>query len=415
MSSGPPRFYRSWTCVRSRPATFFRRGRQGLPPNGAPAMSFATMSSAKTTSVSRAATCTNLAGCSKARAGEIVEWYAGAGEYCPDCGEALRPDDIAQVRTVTFDGPAERKTEPVCVEVLGAALGPVPTLESHASGPLSVSPAPRERRPRSWNVPLWTWIIAAAAAFGAFLVYAERRPFAAERNGSDATEVCAVPSAMQLARDLVRGLVAKSGSRTQRFEIQNGSTCDVRFSTDAGMPDAVIARDGIVAIVNPLNPISRISEQQLRAIYSGSIRDWAQLGGPPGKIVAYMPVDSADEARAIASPLFLGATVDASVRRENSSADVTRAVTGADHTSRGSIGLVAFSQSIPAKVVPLAYLPSPSVLSIGTRRYPYTMAIAVETNSGRADSDARRLVNFAMSVDGAQIVAKDGLVSRGDL
>jgi|SRR5664279_302053 hypothetical protein len=41
----------------------------------------------------RSARCTNVAACPRAAAGETVAWYTGAGEYCPDCGEALIAGD----------------------------------------------------------------------------------------------------------------------------------------------------------------------------------------------------------------------------------------------------------------------------------------------------------------------------------
>ncbi len=380
-------------------------------------MRLAIMSTAETTAEirSRIATCTNVAACAKARAGEAIEWYSGAGEYCPECGEVLKSDDAPRAQSVKFDGQTDMQRLPAAETPAAAATGPAAAaVAASAAVPHFRTPPPRAGAPPGWPSLGWPWLIAAAFTAGALIIYAERRPITAERTASDPVEVCAIPSAQQLARDLIRGLAAKTGLHPERFVVRNGSVCDVRFSSAAATPDAVIAYDGIVAIVNPLNPISRISEKQLRGIYNGSIRNWAQLGGEPGKIVALMPADASDEARAIASSVFFGAPIDSQVRREGSSTDVTRAVTGADRTSRASIGLVAFSQSIPAKVVPLAYLPPPSVLSIGTRRYPYTLTIAVETDSSRAGSDAQRLVDYAKSNDGAQLVAKEGLVGRGD-
>jgi hypothetical protein len=37
----------------------------------------------------RFARCINVAVCPRAAAAEPVEWYLGAGEYCPECGETL--------------------------------------------------------------------------------------------------------------------------------------------------------------------------------------------------------------------------------------------------------------------------------------------------------------------------------------
>jgi hypothetical protein len=47
------------------------------------------MAMTSTENAYRTARCTNVAACPRAAAGEPVEWYLGAGEYCPDCGEAL--------------------------------------------------------------------------------------------------------------------------------------------------------------------------------------------------------------------------------------------------------------------------------------------------------------------------------------
>lgn len=47
----------------------------------------------------------------------------------------------------------------------------------------------------------------------------------------------------------------------------------------------VIARDAIAIIVNPNNPIEKITLQQLSDIYSGKINNWEQLGGEDHPIV----------------------------------------------------------------------------------------------------------------------------------
>jgi hypothetical protein len=98
----------------------------------------------------------------------------------------------------------------------------------------------------------------------------------------------------------------------------------------------------------------------------------------------------ADEANIIATSLFFGAAMDRGVRRGGSSADIRRAVAGADPASRRTIGLIAFSQAFGVKVVPLSDLPAPSAVSIASRRYPYWWTIAVESDSSRSAGAAVR-------------------------
>ena len=46
-----------------------------------------------------------------------------------------------------------------------------------------------------------------------------------------------------------------------------------------------IATDAILPIVNPANPVKNISKAQLKAIYTGEITNWKDLGGEDKEIV----------------------------------------------------------------------------------------------------------------------------------
>ena len=47
----------------------------------------------------------------------------------------------------------------------------------------------------------------------------------------------------------------------------------------------VVARDAIAVIVNPANPVARLTMQQISDIYSGRINNWSQVGGEARPIV----------------------------------------------------------------------------------------------------------------------------------
>jgi phosphate transport system substrate-binding protein len=47
----------------------------------------------------------------------------------------------------------------------------------------------------------------------------------------------------------------------------------------------VVARDAIAVIVNPTNPVSRLTMQQISDIYSGKFNNWSQVGGQNRPIV----------------------------------------------------------------------------------------------------------------------------------
>ncbi|MDR1239796.1 MAG: phosphate ABC transporter substrate-binding protein [Treponema sp.] len=51
-----------------------------------------------------------------------------------------------------------------------------------------------------------------------------------------------------------------------------------------GIDEHLIAIDGIAVIVNPANPLSNLTVDQIRNIYTGAVTDWSQVGGRAGKI-----------------------------------------------------------------------------------------------------------------------------------
>lgn len=98
--------------------------------------------------------------------------------------------------------------------------------------------------------------------------------------------------------DDVNVTVSESGSGNGAKSLLNGA-CDIacmsRFmkdkefnaAVDAGvMPVAhVVAMDGLPILVHPSNPIDELTVEQVRAIYTGKIDNWKDLGGPNREIV----------------------------------------------------------------------------------------------------------------------------------
>ncbi|MBN1918760.1 MAG: phosphate ABC transporter substrate-binding protein [Verrucomicrobia bacterium] len=92
--------------------------------------------------------------------------------------------------------------------------------------------------------------------------------------------------------------VSESGSGNGAKSLVNG-TCDVadmsRFMKDEEVKAAiekgitpvahVVALDGIAVIVHPSNPVNGLTVEQVRGIYTGTITNWKELGGPDKAIV----------------------------------------------------------------------------------------------------------------------------------
>ena len=49
--------------------------------------------------------------------------------------------------------------------------------------------------------------------------------------------------------------------------------------------ESLSAMDGIAVVVHPSNSMSALTKKQIKAIYTGAISNWSELGGPNEKIV----------------------------------------------------------------------------------------------------------------------------------
>jgi phosphate transport system substrate-binding protein len=104
--------------------------------------------------------------------------------------------------------------------------------------------------------------------------------------------------AYRLVRPEVSISVTGGGSGTGITALAN-NTVDIANASRAIKPEEiaamqakgidplefVIARDAIAVIVNPHNPVERLTLQQISAIYSGEIVNWSQVGGEDRPIV----------------------------------------------------------------------------------------------------------------------------------
>ena len=312
--------------------------------------------------------CTNPQ-CARSASADRVERYPGPGQYCPDCGELLRAE-------------------------------PAPD-------------APRATRSRPWRSPLFGRrpLVAGAAALSVALI-ATGIVVAQPAIRAFGVRVCTTTMTDRIGSEIVRRYAPLHGDWPFHFAVvrATGDACEVRFRAAAtGPDDAVIARDGIVAVVNPQNPVSRLTSAQLRDVLAGRITDWSQLGGPPGAIAAIAPENGSDTAAMVTERVMQGQPYGDHVARA-ASADTVRTV--ASPSGVRSIGIVPFSAAVPAKVLALDNAPPPSPLSIGDERYPLSVRIMADSDFRHPPRLAAGLIAFARSNDAQELVVRSALISK---
>lgn len=318
--------------------------------------------------------------CSKAGAAERIEWYPGPGEFCPECGEPLD----------------SRPSWPF----LGDKAAPLPFLGLE----------------NETGMPFWRrrmFVATLAVVLVAVIAYAFLRPLAISgRPAAGAIQVCHSSMTDRLAGDVVRAFAAKSGTPASRFDVVSGGACDLRFAASLASTDrdAVVGHDGIVVVVNPRNPVTELTLAQVRAILTGAVTDWAEVGGTKGTIVSLAPPDGSDEMESIAKTLLYDGKLGESVRRSRSSAAIVRAVAAPSGGDR--LGIVAFSGAVPAKVITIRSAPVPSTLSIADHRYPFSLSVTVRSESARRDPLLADLLRYARSDAAQEVVVRDGLIAK---
>lgn len=113
-------------------------------------------------------------------------------------------------------------------------------------------------------------------------------------DGSTSMEkvIGALGEAFMEANDGVTFTYNPTGSSAGIQAVQEGR-CDIGLSSRAlkdeektsGLTETILAYDGIAVIVNPENTVTDLTLEQIAAIYTGEITNWAEVGGADAEIV----------------------------------------------------------------------------------------------------------------------------------
>lgn len=168
----------------------------------------------------------------------------------------------------------------------------------------------------------------------------------------------------------------------------------------------VLGLDGLVVIVAEDNPAVSIPLDKLAAVLSGKIRDWSQLGLPPGAINVYAPDDDSGTFDTINQLILRPAnTIIASTARRISNHKQLSDQVAGDPLGIGIVG-IAYQRNAKILNVEMAcgLIMQPSVFAMKTEEYPLTRRLFLYTPSRARVPLARALVAFALSGEAQPIV-----------
>lgn len=178
--------------------------------------------------------------------------------------------------------------------------------------------------------------------------------------------------------------------------------------------EQIIALDGLAIILHPSNPLGALRSEQVAQIFAGELNDWAQLGGPAGRINLYAR-DGNSGTYDTFKELVLnahGKSLSAAAKRFESSEQLSDSVSR-DAQGIGFIGLPYIRQ---AKAVAIAVGESqpmlPSVTLIATEDYPLSRRLFLYNQPDMQNPWGQALVRFAHSPRGQAIVDQSGFIAQ---
>lgn len=176
----------------------------------------------------------------------------------------------------------------------------------------------------------------------------------------------------------------------------------------------ILAIDGLAIIVNSNSAIRTLNTNQLAAIFSGELNDWAMLGAAPGPINVYARDNNSGTwetfKELILSPLDKALTHSA--QRFESSQKLSDSVSQ-DPNGIGFIGLPYVRQ---AKAIAVssgnAIALQPSIDLIATEDYPLARRLYLYSAEHEDNQLAQDFLAFAHSDAGQKLVEDNGFISQ---
>ncbi len=173
----------------------------------------------------------------------------------------------------------------------------------------------------------------------------------------------------------------------------------------------VIALDGLSVIVNPANPLSALTVEQVRGLFSGRVRDWSLVGGAPGPVVLHARDDRSGTFDTFKSLVLGDAPLAASATRYESTEQLAAAVV-VDPRAIGFVGLAGVGRAKPLALSERGTVPmAPTALSVATEDYVLSRRLFLYS-AARPRAEVQALLDFALGPSGQQVVADVGFVPQ---
>ena len=223
----------------------------------------------------------------------------------------------------------------------------------------------------------------------------------------DAIEVFAHGSATAF-EDLGAGR-CDIGMASRRVKGEEAKKLGALGDMESAASEHVIGLDGIAMVVNPSNPVVKLTKAQLADLFSGTVRDWQAVGGASGPVTVYARDDKSGTYDTFKNLVLRDKHLAAEAKRFESSEELSDAV-AADAGGIGFIGLPYVRSAKAVMVQDAGSVPLlPSPLTVSTEDYPLARRLFLYSPPS-APVASREFIDFALSEEGQRVVQASGFV-----
>ena len=186
------------------------------------------------------------------------------------------------------------------------------------------------------------------------------------------------------------------------------SSRELKDEEKTSVQGTTVAYDGIALLVNTENPVSNISLEDVKKIYTGEITNWKELGGDDSPIVVVSREEGSgtrDAFQEIVGYKSEELTKDATI--SDGSGAVKTTVAG----NKNAIGFASF-EYIDNTVKALNVNDvEPTAENVKAGDYKISRPFILVTKEDSLTENGQKLIDFVLSTEGQQIVEENKLIT----
>ena len=170
----------------------------------------------------------------------------------------------------------------------------------------------------------------------------------------------------------------------------------------------VVARDAMVLIVHPNNPVSDISIEQVRKVYAGDVRRWSEFGGPDRRLTVITREEGSGTRGAFEELVMNKRRIHSSALVQDSMGAV-RQMVSADPAGIGYISLGIVDATV--KSLRLDGVEA-SEANVDAGTYPLVRPFLFVIK-GEPTPAARPFIDWIVGPEGREVTRREGLLPPG--